>query len=50
MMGVRNVVLAVNKMDLAGYSQDVFARIADDYRHFASALGFAHIGAIPVSA
>jgi len=50
MMGVRDVVLAVNKMDLAGYSQDVFARIADDYRHFASALGFAHIEAIAVSA
>jgi bifunctional enzyme CysN/CysC len=50
MMGVRNVVLAVNKMDLAGYSQDVFARIAGEYRDFASALGFAHIEAIPVSA
>jgi bifunctional enzyme CysN/CysC len=47
MMGVRDVVLAVNKMDLAGYSQDVFARIAEEYRHFASALGFAHVEAIP---
>jgi bifunctional enzyme CysN/CysC len=37
-------------MDLAGYSQDVFARIADDYRRFAAPLGFRHIEAIPVSA
>ena len=50
MMGVRDVVLAVNKMDLTGYAQDVFARVVDDYRHFASALGFARIEAIPVSA
>jgi bifunctional enzyme CysN/CysC len=50
MMGVRQVVLAVNKMDLTGYSQDVFARIADEYRRFAEPLGFRHVEAIPVSA
>jgi bifunctional enzyme CysN/CysC len=50
MMGVPQVVLAVNKMDLESYSQDVFARIADEYRRFAEPLGFRHIEAIPVSA
>jgi bifunctional enzyme CysN/CysC len=50
MMGVRNVVLAVNRMDLAGYEADTFARIAGDYRRFAATLGFAHVEAIPVSA
>ena len=50
MMGVPHVVLAVNKMDLVEYSQDVFAKIADEYRRFAAPLGFRHIEAIPVSA
>jgi bifunctional enzyme CysN/CysC len=50
MMGVRHVVLAVNKMDLAGYAQETFARIAGEYRRFAATLGFAHVEAIPVCA
>jgi bifunctional enzyme CysN/CysC len=50
MMGVRNMVLAINKMDLVGYDVDAFARICAAYRHFASTLGFAHVEAIPVSA
>jgi bifunctional enzyme CysN/CysC len=49
MMGVPHVVLAVNKMDLVGYSPEVFARIVDEYRRFAEPLGFRHIEAIPVS-
>jgi bifunctional enzyme CysN/CysC len=50
MMGVKSVVLAVNKMDLVAYAQDTFARIAGEYRKFAEPLGFGHIEAIPVSA
>ena len=50
MMGIRHVVLAVNKMDLVGYDQAVFARIAEDYRRFAADCGFAAIEAIPLSA
>jgi bifunctional enzyme CysN/CysC len=50
MMGIRQVVLAVNKMDLVAFGQDVFDRIVADYRSFAAGLGFAHIQAIPLSA
>jgi bifunctional enzyme CysN/CysC len=50
MMGIRQVVLAVNKMDLAGYEAAVFERIAAEYRAFAQDLGFAHVEAIPLSA
>ena len=50
MLGIRHVVLAVNKMDLAGYDQAVFDRIAADYREFAASLGLTDIKAIPISA
>ena len=49
MMGIRHVVLAVNKMDLVGFDAAVFEAIVDDYRGFATGLGFATIQAIPVS-
>ncbi len=50
MLGVRHVVLAVNKMDLVGFSQAAFERIEAAYRAFAAPLGFAEIRCIPVSA
>ncbi len=50
MMGIKQVVLAINKMDLVGYTQQVFDRIDADYREFAAGLGFAGIQSIPLSA
>jgi bifunctional enzyme CysN/CysC len=50
MLGIRNIVLAVNKIDLVDYSQDVFDKIVADYQEFASKLGFNTIQAIPLSA
>ncbi|MGB0639203.1 MAG: sulfate adenylyltransferase subunit CysN, partial [Myxococcota bacterium] len=50
MLGVRKVVLAINKMDLVDYSQDVFDKIEADYRVFAEQLDVESIVAIPVSA
>jgi bifunctional enzyme CysN/CysC len=50
MMGIRRVVLAVNKMDLVGYDRAVFERIVADYGDFAAGCGFAEVRAIPVSA
>ncbi|RIJ23781.1 sulfate adenylyltransferase subunit CysN [Henriciella barbarensis] len=50
LLGIRNVVLCINKMDLVGYDRDVFDEIEADYRDFASDFGFEHIQAIPVSA
>ena len=50
LLGIRRVVLAVNKMDLVAYSQDLFARIEQDYRDFAARLEFDDITCIPMSA
>jgi len=50
LLGIRHVVLAVNKMDLVGWDQAVFDQIVADYRAFAGDLGFGEISCIPVSA
>jgi len=50
LLGIRHVVLAVNKIDLVGYDKAVFDQIVADYAVFASKLGFASITAIPMSA
>jgi bifunctional enzyme CysN/CysC len=50
LVGVRHVVVAINKMDLVGYDEAVFERIANDYRAAVQSLGFASIRFIPVSA
>jgi bifunctional enzyme CysN/CysC len=50
LLGIRHVVVAVNKIDLAGYSKDTFERIVGDYTSFASQLGFTSIMPIPLSA
>ena len=50
LIGIRDVVLAINKMDLVGYSQDVFDRILAEYRVFAAQIGLERIEAIPMSA
>jgi len=50
LLGIRHIVLAVNKIDLVGFNQDVFAAITADYATFAASLGFAAVTAIPLSA
>jgi bifunctional enzyme CysN/CysC len=50
LLGIRDIVLAINKMDLAGFDQDRFDRIVGDYATFASTLGFRSIVPIPLSA
>jgi bifunctional enzyme CysN/CysC len=49
LLGIRNVVLAVNKMDLVGYDQAVFDEIVADYAAFANEVGIEAFTAIPVS-
>lgn len=49
MMGIRHVVLAVNKMDLMGFSQQMFDNILADYQQFAEGFGFSTVQAIPLS-
>ena len=50
LLGIRQVVVAVNKMDLVGWSQERFAEICEDYRSFAKALDFSEQSFIPISA
>ncbi len=50
LLGIQHVVLAVNKMDLVDYSQEVFAKIEADYREFAKQIGIHDFMCIPMSA
>ena len=50
LIGVKHVVLVVNKIDLVDYSQEVFDGIESAYRAFAEPLGFKTLQAVPVSA
>ncbi|MBM6592915.1 bifunctional sulfate adenylyltransferase/adenylyl-sulfate kinase NodQ [Microvirga pudoricolor] len=50
LLGIRHIVLAVNKIDLVGYDQAVFDRIVADYTAFARDLGFKTVQPIPISA
>jgi bifunctional enzyme CysN/CysC len=50
LLKIRHVVLAINKIDLVGYRQDIFDQIVVDYNAFASPLGFSSIVPIPISA
>jgi bifunctional enzyme CysN/CysC len=50
MLGVKHVVLCINKMDLVDWSQHVYNEIDEDYRAFARTLGIPSVVTIPVSA
>ncbi|WP_164889250.1 GTP-binding protein, partial [Mesorhizobium sp. M7A.F.Ca.CA.001.14.1.1] len=50
LLGIRHVVLAVNKIDLVDFDQTVFDRIVEDYGQFSRDLGFQTIVPIPMSA
>ncbi|MGA0704356.1 MAG: sulfate adenylyltransferase subunit CysN [Steroidobacteraceae bacterium] len=50
LLGIRNVVLAVNKMDAVDYAQGVFDGIVEQYREFADMLGLEDVYPIPMSA
>ena len=48
-LGIRQIVVLVNKMDLVGYSEDVFNKIRDEYSEFLSEIGIMPLGFVPVS-
>ena len=50
LLGIRRVILAVNKMDLAGWDRERFEAIADAYRGLARRLEIAYVDCIPISA
>ena len=49
LLGIRHVVLAVNKMDLVDYNEDIFHQIVKDYGAFARSIGITDFTAIPIS-
>jgi sulfate adenylyltransferase large subunit len=50
LLGVQHIIAAVNKMDLVGFSQDVFERIVAEFQQFADQLGIKNVYSVPVSA
>ncbi len=50
MLGVRHIVVAINKMDLVNFDPDVFAQIRSDYTQMVAKLGFESVTFIPISA
>ena len=50
LLGIRKIVLAVNKMDAVGFAQDIFDSILEEYRTFAEQIGLNKVMAIPLSA
>ncbi len=50
LLGIKNLVVCINKMDLVNYSRDTFEKIEEDYRAFAKELGVENITCIPASA
>ncbi len=50
LLGIRHVIAAVNKMDLVGYSQQVFESISEDFQQLADKLGLVDVYAVPISA
>ena len=49
LIGIQNIVLAVNKMDLVDYDQAVFDGIVKDYTEFANSIGIKEFTALPIS-
>jgi sulfate adenylyltransferase subunit 1 len=50
LLGIRNVLAAVNKMDLVDYREDVFVDVERDFLQLAEQLGIAHAECVPISA
>lgn len=50
LLGIKHFVVAINKMDLVEYSEDVFSRIIEDYESFSDKLAIESISFIPISA
>jgi bifunctional enzyme CysN/CysC len=50
LLGIRQIVLAVNKMDLVDYDQDTYEAIAEEYRELAQSLGMVGVHCLPVAA
>lgn len=49
LIGIKNIVLAVNKMDLVHYAEETFDQIVEDYKRFATEIGIGKFAALPIS-
>ncbi|QSX32641.1 sulfate adenylyltransferase subunit CysN [Shewanella avicenniae] len=49
-LGIKHVIIAINKMDIVGYDQAIYQKIKQDYREFAAQLKFTDIRFVPISA
>lgn len=50
LLGIRHIIVAINKMDLVAYAEKTFRKIVEDYREFAARIGIEDITFIPMSA
>ena len=50
LLGIKNIVVAINKMDLIGYDKNTFIKISEEYKKFSKKLNFETIKIIPISA
>jgi bifunctional enzyme CysN/CysC len=50
LLGIKHIIVAINKMDLVDYSQEVFEKIRTDYQNFAARLNLPDVHFIPISA
>ena len=50
LLGIKNIVVAINKMDLIGYDKNIFIKISEEYKKFSKKLNFKTIKIIPISA
>ena len=50
LLGIKNIILAINKMDLVKYNEKIFNKIKSDYKTFSKELNFQSIKSIPISA
>ncbi|MDG2295463.1 MAG: sulfate adenylyltransferase subunit CysN [Paracoccaceae bacterium] len=49
LIGIKNILLAVNKMDLVHYAEETFDQIVEDYKRFATEIGIGKFAALPIS-
>ena len=50
LLGIKNIVLAINKMDLVNYDKNIYEKISSEYKLFSKKLNFGNIQSIPISA
>ncbi len=50
LLGIKNIILAINKMDLVNYDKNIYEKISSEYKFFSKKLNFENIQSIPISA